>query len=245
MRDFVSRLSGVHFHGKLIHFFFLMRECEAYRDSDAETTMGYLQPTDYESFGLASDTTDDWITVASALIDSHCRRISLNPTRYIERLRLTAGSQTVRLSYLPLTPIVPATSPFVEIQARYARPRRGQMIYPLQQEIAWAFDLPGAWTQVDPATVDFVPDTGELIFSMNVLGLPYDEVQVTYSAGLTAIPTAVMAACALIVKNAQATPGLNVKSSKIDTMQMEYFSNTLIDNTVKGLLKPWVANRLG
>ena len=98
--------------------------------------MGYLQPTDYESFGLASDTTDDWITVASALIDSHCRRLSLNPTQYVERLRLTAGSQTVRLSYLPLTPIAPATSPFVNIQARYARPRRGQMIYPLQEEVA-------------------------------------------------------------------------------------------------------------
>ena len=208
-------------------------------------TMGYLQPTDYESFGLASDTTDDWITVASALIDSHCRRISLNPTQYVERLRLTEGSQTVRLSYLPLSPIAPATSPFVNIQARYARPRRGETIYPLQEQIAWAFALPGAWTQVDPSTVDFVPHTGELIFPMNILGLPYNEVQVTYTAGLNTTPNAVMAACALIVKNAQATPGLNVKSSKIDTMQMEYFSNTLIDNTVQGLLKPWVANRLG
>lgn len=213
--------------------------------SDAEMTMGYLQPTNYESFGLASDTTDDWITVASALIDSHCRRISLNPTQYTERLRLTAGSQTVRLSYLPLAPVAPAASPFVNIQARYARPRRGQMIYPMQEEIAWAFALPGAWTQMDPSTVDFVADTGELIFPMNVLDLPFNEVQVTYTAGLATTPDSVMAACALIVKNAQATPGLNVKSSKIDTMQMEYFSNTLIDNTVQTLLKPWVANRLG
>ena len=207
--------------------------------------MGYLQPTDYENFGLASDTTDDWITVASALIDLHCRRVSLNPTQYTERLRLTSGSQTARLTYLPLTPIAPATSPFVNIQARYARPRRGQMIYPLQEEVVWAFALPGAWTQIDPSTVDFVPETGELIFPMNVFGLPYNEVSVTYSAGLATIPDAVMAACALIVKNAQATPGLNVKSSKIDTMQMEYFSNNLLDATVQSLLKPWVANRLG
>ena len=207
--------------------------------------MGYLQPTNYESFGLALDTTDDWITVASALIDSHCRRASLNPTQYVERLRLTAGSQTVQLSYLPLTLIAPAISPLVNIQARYARPRRGQMIYPLQEEIAWAFSLPGSWTQLDPSTVDFVPDTGELIFPTNVLGLPYNEVQVTYTAGLDTIPDAVMAACALIVKNAQVTPGLNVKSNRIDTMQMEYFSNTLIDGTVQSLLKPWLANRLG
>lgn len=207
--------------------------------------MEYLQPADYENFGLASDTTDDWITVASALIDSYCRRPTLAPMQYVERLRLTQGSQTARLSFLPLAPIAPASSPLVNIQARYARPRRGQMIYPLQEEIAWVFALPGAWTQIDPATVDFVPETGELIFPMNVFGLPYNEVQVTYTAGLGAIPNAVMAACALIVKNAQVTPGLNVKSSKIDTMQMEYFSNTLLDNTVQALLKPWVANRLG
>jgi hypothetical protein len=207
--------------------------------------MDYLQPADYENFGLASDTTDDWITVASSLIDSHCRRPSLGPTEYLERLRLTQGSQTVRLSFLPLTPIAPATSPLVNIQARYARPRRGQMIYPSQEEVAWAFALPGAWTQIDPSTIDFVPETGELIFPMNVFGLPYNEVQVTYTAGLSSIPNAVMAACALIVKNAQATPGLNVKSSKIDTMQMQYFSSTLIDGAVQSLLKPWVANRLG
>ena len=183
--------------------------------------MGYLLPTDYESFGLASDTTDDWITVASALIDSHCRRTSLNPTQYVERLRLTEGSQTVRLSFLPLAAIAPATSSFVSIQARYARPRRGQMIYPMQETIAWAFGLPGAWTQVDPSTVDFVDATGELIFPMNVLGIPYNEVEVTYTAGLSTIPDAVKASCALIVKNAQNTPGLNVKSNKIDTMQMQ------------------------
>ena len=121
----------------------------------------------------------------------------------------------------------------------------GQMIYPMQEEIAWAFALPGAWTQLDPSSIDFVAETGELIFPMNVLGLPYNEVQVTYTAGLTTISDSVMAACALIVKNAQATPGLNVKSSKIDTMQMQYFSNSLIDGTVESLLKPWVANGLG
>ncbi len=40
--------------------------------------MGYLQPTDYENFGLASDTTDDWVTAASALMEAYCRRASLN-----------------------------------------------------------------------------------------------------------------------------------------------------------------------
>jgi hypothetical protein len=207
--------------------------------------MGYLLPAEYESYGLASDVTDDWITVASAMIDAHCRREGLNPTQYMERLRMVEGSQTVRLSHLPLTVVAPATLPLVSIQARYAKPRRGQMVYPLQEEVLWAFSLPGAWTTVDPTTVDFVPDTGELVFPLNIMGLPYNEVMVTYTAGLSVIPDKVKSACALIVKNAQATPGLNVKSSKIDTMQVQYFSNSLIDGAVEILLQPWVSVRLG
>lgn len=207
--------------------------------------MGYLQPAQYASYGLSPDVTDDWITVASAMIDTHCRRTSLNPTQYTERLRLVEGSQTVRLSYLPLVPIAPATSPLVNVQARYAKPRRGQLVYPLQEEVLWAFSLPGSWTAVDPSTVDFVPETGELVFPLNIMGLPYNEVEVAYTAGLTTLPDAVLSACALIVKNAQATPGMNVKTSRMDTMWTEYFSSSLIDETVQQLLAPWVATRLG
>jgi len=207
--------------------------------------MGYLQPGEYQSYGLASDVTDDWITVASALIDSYCRRASLNATQYTERLRMVDGAQTVRLSYLPLSVVAPATSPLVSVQARYAKPRRGQIVYPLQEEVLWAFSLPGAWTSVDVTIVDFVAETGELVFPLNILGLPYNEVEVTYTAGLSAIPDAVKSACAQIVKNAQATPGLNVRSSKMDTMQVQYFSNSLMDPMVQTLLRPWVATRLG
>lgn len=205
----------------------------------------YLQPTEYQTYGLAPDVTDDWIAAASSLIDSHCRRISLNPTQYTERLRMVEGSQTVRLSNLPLVAIAPATLPFVSIQARYAKPRRGQIVFPLQEEILWAFSLPGAWTAVDPSTVDFVADTGELIFPLNILGLPYNEVAVTYTAGLATLPDVVKCACTQIVKNAQATPGLNVKTSKVDTMWLQYFSASLIDPTVQAMLKPWVSVRMG
>ncbi len=96
----------------------------------------YLQPTEYQTCGLPADVTDDWVTAASSLIDAHCRRASLNPTQYTERLRMVEGSQTVRLSHLPLVAVAPATTPFVSIQARYARPRRGEIAYPLQEEVA-------------------------------------------------------------------------------------------------------------
>ena len=67
--------------------------------------MAYLQPADYPNYGLPTGTTADWITSATALINSYCRRPDLNVIQYTERLRLTSGVQTVRLSYLPLAPL--------------------------------------------------------------------------------------------------------------------------------------------
>ena len=90
-----------------------------------------------------------------------------------------------------------------------------------------------------------IPNTGELTLPWNVLGLPYNEVQVTYTAGLATIGDDVKSACAQIVRNAQATPALNASMSRIDTMQVKYFSSSLIDETVQAWLNPYVANRLG
>ena len=112
-------------------------------------------------------------------------------------------------------------------------------------EIAWAFSLPGQWTAIDPNSVDYDPNTGELTLPWNVLGLPYNEVTVTYTAGLAAIGDDVKTACAQIVRNAQSTPALNASKTKIDTMQMQYFSSSLLDETVQAWLRPYVANRLG
>lgn len=205
--------------------------------------MGYLQPTQYESFGLAPDTTDDWITVATALINNYCRRDSLLVTQYTERMRLTSGAQTAQLTYLPLISMAPATNPFVTVQARYTRPRRGELPFEMQ-ELWNAFSLPGSWITLDPTTVDWMPDGG-LTLPWSMMGLPYNEIAVTYTAGLSVLPDAVMSACALIVKNAQSTTGMNVKTSRVDMLQVQYFSDQLVDNTVKTLLRPWVANRLG
>jgi hypothetical protein len=158
---------------------------------------------------------------------------------------LTSGSQTARLSYLPLAPLGTATTPLVSIQGRYARPRRGETLNEPLFEIAWAFSLPGQWTAIDPNSVDFDSDTGELTLPWNVLGLPYNEVMVTYTAGLATIGDDVKTACAQIVRNAQSTPALNASKTKIDTMQMQYFSSSLVDETVQAWLRPYVANRLG
>ncbi len=206
--------------------------------------MAYLEPADYPNYGLPAGTTADWITAATALINSFCRRPDLNVIQYTERLRLTTGAHTVRLSYLPLAPLGTAISPLVNIEGRYAKPRRGEVYEPMF-EIASAFSLPGQWTSIDPSQVDFDANTGELTLPWNVLGLPYNEVAVTYTAGLTTLGDDVKSACAQIVRNAQATPALNASWSRIDTMQLRYFSSSLLDETVQTWLRPYVANRLG
>jgi hypothetical protein len=112
-------------------------------------------------------------------------------------------------------------------------------------EIALTFSLLGEWTAIDFTTVDCDPATGELTLPWNVFGVPYNEMSVTYTAGLATIGDDVKTACAQIVRNAQSTPALNASRTRIDTMQMQYFSSSLIDETVQAWLKPYVANRLG
>ncbi len=215
--------------------------------------MAYLDPSEYVAYGLPADTTDDWVAMASALMEAHCRRQTLLVTQYVERLRLTAGSQSVHLSYLPLNPQGAAASPLVGVRVRFGRPRRGEMPDGIAgwngdmmlAQVAWAFSLPGSWSQLDLTSVDVNLVTGEVTFPMNLLGLNYNEVEITYTAGLAAVPPAVKVACAQIVKNAQATPGMNVKSSKMDTLAMQYFSGSLIDANVQLLLAPYVGQRIG
>ncbi|MGA7156024.1 MAG: hypothetical protein WBY53_04215 [Acidobacteriaceae bacterium] len=203
--------------------------------------MGYLQPADYVAYGLSADTADAWVTTASAMIEAYCRRPSLMSASYTERMRVPVRAQTVRLSYGPLISVD-------SLRAQYARPRDGEEFFGdfmYQVGFAEAFALPGEWVDVDPSTLFVSLPTGEFRFPWNVMGMRYSEAEITYTAGFTTVPTAVQVACAQIVRNAQATPGLNVKSSKMDTLQTQYFSDSLIDSQVQALLRPYVAERLG
>jgi len=200
--------------------------------------MPYLDPSEYEAYGLSAETTGDLVQLASALIDAHCRRPTLLVQQYSERARLNAGSQSVRVSYLPLGTLS-------GIRVRYGRSRRGEMQETMLTQAAWAFSIPGSWSTLDSASVDVNPATAEVTFPANFLGVPYNEVEIAYSAGFATVPVVVKTACAQVVRNAQATPALNVKGSRVDTLQMDYFSGSLIDPTVQKLLAPYVAQRVG
>jgi hypothetical protein len=199
--------------------------------------MGYLLPSQYVEFGLTAETPDAWVTAASAMIEAYCKRPTLLSASYTERVRVARHTQRVRLSYGPLISVE-------TVKARYARPSRREWDEPFALEFALTFGLPNEWVTVDPSTLCVDLTLGEFQFPWNVMGLRYAEAEVTYTAGLTTVPNAVMVACAQIVKNAQATPGLNVKSSKMDTLQMQYFSDSLLDSQVQAMLRPYVAERL-
>lgn len=206
--------------------------------------MNYLDTTEYTMYGLDAATDPSWVTSASAIMDAHCRRPTLGVNQYEERLKLPPELNTVRLSYLPLVTVAPATTPIVSLQGRYAIPRRGEWPYSeMSLEFALVFSLPGSWAAIDPATTDIWADGGELTFPVNALGLFFNEIDVVYNAGLATVPVSVKVACAQIVKNAQATPALNVKSGRVDRMRLEYFQGTLVDDTVRSLLAPFVAQK--
>jgi len=207
--------------------------------------MPYLQPAEYSSYGLPDSTSSDWVTTATALINSYCRRPDLSVTQFSERLRVVSGSRTVRVSYLPLAALSNATSPIVAAQGRYSKARRGDAAESNLMDEAFAFSLPGQWSNIDPQSIEFDASTGELTLPWNIFGLPYNEVSVTYTAGLVTIGDDIKSACAQIVRNAQATPALNASKTRIDTMQMQYFSSSLLDETVQTWLRPYVASRLG
>ena len=202
--------------------------------------MGYLQPGEYAAYGLTTETADEWVTMASALMEAHCRRPSLLTSQYVERMRLVAGSRTFRLSYLPV-----AAGAVTGLRVRYGIARRGEVSELWLSPVAYAFGLPGSWNALDVSLVDLDLGTGEMTLGVNLFGIDYNEVEVTYQAGLAVIPDAVKFACAQIVKNAQAMPALNVKSTKMDTLQMQYFSGELVDDSVVSLLRPYVAQKVG
>ena len=209
--------------------------------------MNYLQPSEYELYGLETTTALAWVTAASAVMDAHCRRVTLGINQYTERSRTENGLRPVRLTYLPLAVVAPATSAIVSARARYATPRRGEMeLDAIVWDAAVAFGIPGTWTDLNVADFDVFLETGEVTLPVNVLGWTFTEVEMVYTAGLDPLPDPVKVACAQLVKNAQATPALNVKRNVFpDRMQMMYFSDSLLDETVQSLLAPYVAQKVG
>jgi hypothetical protein len=208
--------------------------------------MNYLSPSEYALYGVDATTPPALVGSASALIDAHCRRATLAIAPYEERIRMMPDRNTIRLTYLPLMALAPAPSPLVSARGRFSIPRRGEWPFDdLRLDVALAFGLPGSWSNIDPTSVDFDSSTGELSLPLNLVGLWFSEVDLVYTAGFAVTPDSVKYACAQVVRNAQATPAVNVKVGRVDRMRMDYFAPDLLDATVRSLLAPFVAQKAG
>jgi len=219
------------------------------RNSNSQTdfAMNYLSDSEYELYGLEPATAGALVAFASTLIDSHCRRPGLAITQYTERLRVVAGRNNARLTNLPLAIAQGADSPLVSARGRYAPPRRGECptAWDDAAEISLVYSLPGTWVDLDVSSFDYFSGTGEISWLGNPLGLAFDEIEITYTAGFAVVPDAVKFACAQIVRNAQANPALNVRSGSLNAMHLEYFADSLLDATVQTMLAPHVAQKVG
>lgn len=207
--------------------------------------MNYLDPAEYETYGLEASTPASWVGAASSLIDAYCRRATLGVSQFTERMRLVPGRNCVRLTYLPLAVDGQNQSPLISARGRYAPPRRGEdtSLWDIANDVSLVFALPGTWVDLDVTSMDYFSDTGEVSWLPNPLGLAFQELEITYTAGFATIPDPVKFACAQIVRNAQATPALNVHTSTLNNMHLEYFADTLLDQTVKGYLAPYLAQK--
>jgi hypothetical protein len=206
--------------------------------------MAYLSAAQYALFGLEEATPDSLVSAASDLIDAHCRRNGFGIGQYMERFRV-GRSRTVRLSYLPLASPDGVASPIVLARGRYTQ-RGGEWAgaMELAAEVAQTFTAPYTWFSVPINSLDVDLQSGEVIVCSGLLAPVLGDLELTYTAGYLVVPEAVQQACAKLVKNALATPALNVSKQKIDTMYLQYFADSLVDADVRRLLAPYVAQRL-
>ena len=214
------------------------------RSAGEERKMEYLSADEYTRFGLEGTTPDSLVIAASNLIDAHCRRKGFGITQYTERFRV-GRSRTVRLSYLPLAAAEGALSSVVLARGRYVT-RGGDwaLSNDLAAEVAEAFATQNTWFTVSAASLDLDAVSGEVIICGGLLSPALRDLELTYTAGYSEVPHGVKQACAKLVRNALATPALNVSKQKIDTMYLQYFADSLLDSDVQRLLAPYVAQRL-
>ncbi len=206
--------------------------------------MAYLSGDEYTLYGLEATTPDSLVSAASDLIDAHCRRSGFGIAEYTERFRV-GRSRTVRLTWLPLIAMDGAGSPIVQARGRYMG-TRGDCAEgaALVNELAQVFATPDVWFNVPASSLDVDTRSGEVIVCGGPLSPALSDLEVTYTAGYSEVPQAVKQACAKLVKNALATPALNVSRQQIDSMYVQYFADSLIDADVRQLLAPFVAQRL-
>ena len=218
--------------------------------------MPYLTPPSYETYGLdrRHPRRSRHASPHRPHRSSYCRRPSLMAAQYSERVRLIAGSQTLRLSYGPLLDGALLSARRI----RYARPRRGEDggINFTDRQTATSSTRspppsasPALWSDArrhhaSTSTPAPAKSRSPQTFSAS----PYNEAEITYTAGFVTVPVPVMVACAQIVQKRPGHPRPERQIQPSSTpCRCEYFSAEASSATRASpcLLEPYRAERLG
>jgi hypothetical protein len=139
-------------------------------------------------------------------------------------------------------------------QGRYAYGRRGgQNRYSADEFNLLAsvgqFGGPPQWVVFNPASADFNATTGEVWIPTGVMLAYFSETRLQYVAGFTpeSLPYVVKQATANVIQakgNNDALNG-NIQTLTMGSTRITRFSNTLMDDDTKLMLKPYRARRFG
>lgn len=175
-----------------------------------------VEDTDYVPAGVVL--TLPLIIRASAIIDGRCRR-EIGVKSYTERIPLT--NQRGHLSYYPVKEII-------EVNGRAAYGITGDNF----------FGIPGFVT-ADLTTLDVDKEIGTVMCGGSPFGMPYAELEVTYTSGWDSIPNKVKIACGLIIAQLSSNSNTNVKLKKDVDSTIEYFGNNMITPEIADLLSEY------
>jgi hypothetical protein len=195
----------------------------------------YLQPADYASYGLPATLNASLVVRASSLIDTYCRR-AIAPTQATEELRLPAGRNRLLLARTPVISVDAA-------QGRYGYPRRANsnmQVFPGSSllELSSIFGGPPQWETIDATQVVWDANTGEAWFPAGIFMSQYTDVMVTYTAGYTATPDAIKAACAFLIFAYLERAGLmGAKGGRVTALVSS--DHTLINRDIAAMLAPY------
>jgi hypothetical protein len=178
----------------------------------------YLTTEDTDIVPVGVVLTLPLIIRASAIIDGRCRR-EIGVKSYTERIPLT--NQRGHLSYYPVKEIS-------EVNGRSAYGITGDNF----------FGIPGFVT-ADLTTLDVDKEIGTVMCGGSPFGMPYAELEVTYTSGWDPIPDKVKVACGLIIAQLSANSNTNVKLKKDVDSTIEYFGNNMITPEIADLLSEY------
>lgn len=171
--------------------------------------------TAYVSTGITL--TDQLILRASNIIDGYCKR-KITVESYTERIPLTE-LQRGHLSYYPVVNIT-------SIKGRPKYDFTGTNM----------FGPPMFVIITDLTILDVNKDIGALWCGSSIIGIPYTELEVTYTSGWATIPDNVKLACGMLIDQLVSSNNSNVKSKKDFDSSIEYFANSMITPEIANLL---------